>query len=177
MRKSRELNKKLREPLRGKIEPGTEDFYCRWCGKEVPKRRRTFCSSECIHEHRLRSNIDYMRENVFKRDLGICCKCGLDCEYLKYEAVLLLKETDQYKVAEFLSSYSIPIGRIKGFLSRSLSLWDADHIVPVRHGGGGCGLSGMQTLCSACHLKLTKEQQKNEFIGFVGATLWEEEIK
>lgn len=67
-----------------------------------------------------------------------------------------------------------PIGRIKGFISRNLALWDADHVVPVRHGGGGCGLEGMQTLCSGCHFKLTKEQQRNEFIGYVGNTLWDD---
>lgn len=174
MRKSRELNKKLREPLRGTIEPGTEDFLCRWCTKEVPIRRRTFCSNECVHEHRLRSNIDYMRKNVFKRDKGICVKCGLDCENLKYEAVLLLKESDIYSVVDFLVSYSIPMSRIKNFINRNVSLWDADHKIPVRNGGGGCGLEGMQTLCSGCHTKLTKEQQKQEYIGYIGNTLWDD---
>lgn len=172
MKKCREINKKLREPLRGKIETGTENFLCRWCGKEVPKRRRTFCSNECVHEHRLRSNIDYMRENVFKRDHGICIKCGLDCEKLKLDAISILEKFDSYKAAEFLVLHNIPVGRIKGFLSRRLSLWDADHIVSVRNGGGGCGLTGMRTLCSGCHARLTKEQLNQEFIGFVGNELW-----
>ncbi|BBH54736.1 HNH endonuclease [Fluviispira sanaruensis] len=177
MKRCRELNKKLREPRRGKVEHGKENFLCRWCGQSVPKRRRTFCSDVCVHEHKLRSSIDYMREQVFKRDLGVCSNCNLDCEKLKYEAILLLRETDNFKVAEFLSSYSIPVGRIKAFISRNLALWDADHVIPVRNGGGGCGLSGMQTLCSGCHARLSKEQLKKEFIGFVGNTLWEEEMK
>lgn len=29
--------------------------------------------------------------------------------------------------------------------------WQADHIVPVHQGGGGCGLDGFQTLCRWCH--------------------------
>lgn len=29
--------------------------------------------------------------------------------------------------------------------------WQADHIVPVRDGGGCCGLENIQTLCKACH--------------------------
>lgn len=174
MNECRKFNKKLREPLRGRIGKGHEDFLCRWCGKEVPKKRRTFCSDYCVHEHRIRSNIDYMREQVFKRDFGICAKCGLDCELLKYEARQLLNETDEYKVSEFLSTFSVPMGRIKGFINRNLALWDADHKVPVRFGGGGCGLDGMQTLCSGCHFKITKEQQRNEFIGFVSDTLWDE---
>ncbi|MEO8361800.1 MAG: HNH endonuclease signature motif containing protein [Vicinamibacteria bacterium] len=33
----------------------------------------------------------------------------------------------------------------------SRSLWDADHIIPVIEGGGGCGLDNYRTLCVACH--------------------------
>jgi hypothetical protein len=29
--------------------------------------------------------------------------------------------------------------------------WDADHIVPVHMGGGGCDLDNFQTLCDDCH--------------------------
>ena len=37
--------------------------------------------------------------------------------------------------------------------------WQADHIKEVRHGGGGCGIEGFQTLCSYCH----KEKTKNNY--------------
>lgn len=36
------------------------------------------------------------------------------------------------------------------------SLWDADHIIPVVKGGGGCGLSNLRTLCQPCHKKASK---------------------
>lgn len=29
--------------------------------------------------------------------------------------------------------------------------WEADHIVPVSEGGGGCGIDGYRTLCIECH--------------------------
>jgi hypothetical protein len=29
--------------------------------------------------------------------------------------------------------------------------WEADHILPVSQGGGGCDLSNYQTLCKGCH--------------------------
>lgn len=31
------------------------------------------------------------------------------------------------------------------------SKWDADHVLPVHLGGGGCDLSNFQTLCKDCH--------------------------
>lgn len=35
--------------------------------------------------------------------------------------------------------------------------WDADHILPVAQGGGGCTLDNYQTLCETCHKEKTKE--------------------
>ncbi len=35
--------------------------------------------------------------------------------------------------------------------------WQADHIVAVVNGGGGCDLPGYQTLCPSCHKAKTKE--------------------
>lgn len=36
--------------------------------------------------------------------------------------------------------------------------WEADHIIPVKYGGGGCSLSNYQTLCKDCHKEKTKLQ-------------------
>lgn len=33
--------------------------------------------------------------------------------------------------------------------------WEADHITPVRQGGGACGLDNFQTLCADCHKEKT----------------------
>lgn len=46
------------------------------------------------------------------------------------------------------------LGIRAGFPARSL--WEADHIVPVIEGGGECGLAGLRTLCTACHLRETR---------------------
>jgi 5-methylcytosine-specific restriction endonuclease McrA len=35
-------------------------------------------------------------------------------------------------------------------------LWDADHIIPVKEGGGMCGLENIRTLCIKCHKEVTK---------------------
>lgn len=33
--------------------------------------------------------------------------------------------------------------------------WEADHIIPVSEGGGGCGIEGYRTLCIECHRRET----------------------
>lgn len=40
------------------------------------------------------------------------------------------------------------------------SEWQADHIVEVHQGGGGCGLDNFQTLCVDCHKDKTKQRFK-----------------
>jgi len=39
----------------------------------------------------------------------------------------------------------------------AVNMWQADHIVPVVHGGGCCGLENIRTLCLPCHKRETKE--------------------
>lgn len=53
---------------------------CRWCKTPVPPPRRTFCSNECVHEARLRSDPGYLRDETHKRDKGICAACGHDTD-------------------------------------------------------------------------------------------------
>lgn len=38
--------------------------------------------------------------------------------------------------------------------------WEADHIIPVHKGGGGCGIENFQTLCKECHKGKTKKDIK-----------------
>ena len=39
--------------------------------------------------------------------------------------------------------------------------WHADHIIEVRHGGGGCTIDNYQTLCIPCHKAKTKKNHKS----------------
>lgn len=38
--------------------------------------------------------------------------------------------------------------------------WEADHILPVYKGGGGCDITGFQLLCIDCHKEKTKQDLK-----------------
>lgn len=119
---------------------------CRWCNQETPKGRRTFCSDACVHNHRLRTDPGYLREQVLARDRGVCAKCGVDTVALRRD----MRRFDFAARRRFLKEW--------GLTERSRkSLWDADHIVPVAEGGGQCDLANMRTLCLKCHREATAE--------------------
>lgn len=122
---------------------------CRWCALEVPRGRRTFCSSYCVHEWKLRTDPGYLREQVFARDRGVCALCGADTEALRKE----FRKLDYQGRRQFLKEW-----KVKETSRRSL--WDADHIVPVAEGGGECDLANMRTLCLKCHRAATAELRK-----------------
>lgn len=133
---------------------------CRFCKTEVPKGKRTFCSDECVHEWKLRSDPGYLRVHVFRRDLGICAKCGVDT---RMTAIVL---QDALRAAGYAASDP----RYRALLNEhnltakeaEKSLWQADHIIPVAEGGGECGLENIQTICTKCH-KLKTAIQAGRF--------------
>lgn len=149
MSKRRKITlKESNKELRGKLGPNGFRL-CRWCKKEVQPPRRTFCSDECIHEWRIRSNTNYLREHVYKRDLGVCALCNSDTRFQKIQLENTLRENNYDEKA---SSYSVLLVVLKVTVSEARkSLWQADHILPVIDGGGSCGLSNIQTLCIKCH--------------------------
>jgi 5-methylcytosine-specific restriction endonuclease McrA len=119
---------------------------CRWCGLEVPPRRFTFCSEWCVHEWKLRTDPGYLREQVFRRDRGICSACGIDTQACYFE----LKRARGAKREKLLSRWGLRK------LTRK-SLWDADHVLAVAEGGGECDLGNLRTLCLVCHRQKTSE--------------------
>jgi 5-methylcytosine-specific restriction endonuclease McrA len=119
---------------------------CRWCRLEVPPRRQTFCSDWCVHEWRLRTNPGYLREQVLKRDKGVCTLCGINTLAAYWE----LKRSRGRKRFNLMTRWGLKA------MSRK-TLWDADHIVPVCEGGGECDLANIRTLCLVCHRLQTSD--------------------
>lgn len=150
---------------------------CRWCGVEVPKGRRTFCSDECVHEWRLRSDTRYLRDKTFERDQGVCAVCGLDTVAAQRTLSELRRQAHREVPYDSSIYKSGPERRaaMEARLSELLveagmrpeippdyrnTLWDADHIVPVVEGGGECDLSNIRTLCWWCHKDVTAELRR-----------------
>jgi len=145
-----------RHPGRGRIDPASLPKgangrpLCRHCGTELPEsRRRTFCSDACVHEWRLRSDAHYLKEQVRRRDRGVCALCGIDT----------------YRLARVVKAWRVAIGaegrrRFESILKEwkwrpGGRQWDADHILPVVAGGGECGIENVRTLCIWCHRRET----------------------
>lgn len=136
------------------------------CGQAIDPRiiddfdESVWCSRECFEDVALRCGLIKAKALVYERDLGICAMCGADAG----TATRVLERIRQVDRWDFRVSYSenherTANARAAAFLildawgvsEETRSLWDADHIVPVVEGGGGCGLLNYRTLCVTCH--------------------------
>ncbi len=152
--KPKEIKRYLGRLVDAKLLPKNEDGLtcCRWCGKGVKPPKRTMCSKECVHELNLRINGRYLRDCVYMRDKGICAICNIDTK----QTVKTIRSLYGDMKTKFLEEYSISPKRKIWIQKHGGGLWDADHIIPVKEGGGMCGLENIRTLCIKCHKAETK---------------------
>jgi 5-methylcytosine-specific restriction protein A len=151
-------NKKNRyRENRGFIDPKTLPINdlgyrcCRYCSGSILPPKRTFCSANCVHEYRLRSSGTYLRRQVYLRDRGICAICKIDTKELaKQLSVLSLSDPTRDLLLLQNNINKTRVRKIK-LRKNGGGLWDADHIVCVKDGGGECGLENIRTLCIKCH--------------------------
>ncbi len=130
------------------------------CGREVPPARRTFYSAECVDGWRITTDPNYIRQKVFKRDGGVCRRCGVNAHILRLRLRRLVK-SELPTIEGIMKLYGIRRTRW-GWFDLSKSLWEAHHIVPVADGGGECGLDNYETVCIWCHREETKTWRKNK---------------
>jgi 5-methylcytosine-specific restriction protein A len=148
---------------------------CRECGKERKKGDPwiSWCGGPCIDAYLVRSSPAEARKAVWNRDGGICAICKVNCARLENWLAQLPRHgrldmphgrRDRFVAGSFGSwlGRSGPrartlLGRLWGVaLGNRTTLWDADHVVPVAEGGGGCELSNLRTLCLRCHASETR---------------------
>lgn len=153
-------NRYMGKCIPAKLLPKNEEGLtcCRWCGKGVKPPRRTMCSPECVHELQLRTNGRYLRDCVYNRDKGICQMCKIDTKKIAKEALQLRTEEKEI----FLKKHSISLKRKIWKRKHGGGLWDADHIIAVKDGGGSCGLENIRTLCIKCHKVVTKQSYSKD---------------
>lgn len=143
---------------------------CRQCEKPLAGRRRAYCSEECRVAWLVPRVWTVAVREVEKRDNGVCAACGRDAveivkTFLSIKARAWSNDPDVRKQAEAERRALIAELNAQGFSLYSYTsvpmwgeLYQVDHITPVAEGGGGCGLSNLQTLCTSCHKAKTAEQ-------------------
>jgi len=136
---------------------------CAWCGGDFSDAslqsgvQSTYCSRECAEEGRLRRGGFYastrIRSQLFSVEGGICQKCGLDTNAL-FLRISSLQPAERLNVF-CNANWHLPKSRhaLENLLQnpKEGDFWQADHIVAVAEGGGGCGLENLRTLCTPCH--------------------------
>ncbi|MEP6768507.1 MAG: HNH endonuclease [Acidobacteriota bacterium] len=125
--------------------------------------RRTFCSQICVDALLVRTSPSAARDRVFERDRGVCARCGLDTQALKRKLAGMRRRNpvpESLDAARRLSSgfeRAVTLRARRPWIAIRRALWEADHVVPVVEGGGGCGLENLRTLCIPCHRAQTRD--------------------
>ncbi|XP_005106506.1 DNA annealing helicase and endonuclease ZRANB3 [Aplysia californica] len=118
------------------------------------------CSYPCMDRYWILTHASYCRDQLFDIQRGVCQLCQLDA----HSFITRLKCTKDLVVrAELLNKSPF---RCLGSKQKKLIItqpspgqfWQVDHIKPVWQGGGMCDLDNLRTLCTPCHLRVTRRQ-------------------
>ena len=103
----------------------------------------------------------YVRKAVFARDRGICTHCRCDCGLLD-RILRRLASWGTEDDPEAGRSLALRAMEALGFGSRKrvISVWQADHRIPIAESGLDCGLGNYRTLCLNCHAVQTRQLHK-----------------
>lgn len=103
---------------------------CRQCNTETPSGRRTFCGNDCVETWKSRTDPNYQRGAVLRRDDGICELCGTDTELLKDWRRYALRALEYNGTQWPLTGRTVRIWGAPGFVYRPMQEWD----IKVRDG-------------------------------------------
>lgn len=156
------------------LQPGRRG-WCRWCGQLIYQRDpdghvrpnrtgRMWHDGRVVHpdaEPEPRCVQEYhaqgwsFRDQVFKRDGGVCAGCGRDCEaerraWLDRTPGASFDDASPEGRAWFALPWEEREMIRQAWMAEEPDGWDADHIVPLEDGGEHT-LANAQTLCKPCH--------------------------
>lgn len=115
----------------------------------MPPRKTTY-SQDCYDAWAARNDPQAVRRIVYERDHGVCSICQCSTDALK---AALRTAFIAWADGDRASPRPMPPA---GFPGLDRTWWEADHIIPVVEGGGGCGPEGYRTACLPCHKVQTK---------------------
>ena len=129
-----------------------------------------FCKPDCFKKYQVKTSGVAARRALFKRELGVCVTCGLDCTALirRLQAIERgskgwrdrRRTTLRLHYSDFMQRAGVKA--VDALIERATAgrAWQADHVIPVYAGGGQCGVDNLRTLCTACHQGVTRGQAK-----------------
>ncbi|ANQ09354.1 DNA helicase [Plasmodium coatneyi] len=121
-----------------------------------------FCEGNCRKIYFLKKSSTTIRRLIYERDKGVCNICKLDCTNL----IRQIKNQKYFSINEkidyFVKRYPLfieDINHLTFILEKPMEghIWNVDHILPVFRGGGEASFDNLQTLCTFCHKKKTKD--------------------
>jgi hypothetical protein len=118
--------------------PKPDGKHCIICGKELPKKKRKYCSPKCFLDWYKKIGVldwSVFRWQAFERDNFTCKKCGT------YKPPIYTT----YKNKQYI---------------QDMPELECDHIIPIFLGGAEFDLSNLQTLCRKCHKIKTREEAR-----------------
>ncbi|GAW81974.1 DNA helicase [Plasmodium gonderi] len=126
-----------------------------------------FCQGSCRKMYFLKKSSTSIRRLIYERDKGVCNICKLDCTNL----IRQIKSQKYFPINEkidyFIKKYPLfieNINHLTHILQKPMDgrIWHVDHILPVCKGGGQASFDNLQTLCTFCHKKKTKDDMKKK---------------
>jgi 5-methylcytosine-specific restriction protein A len=144
---------------------------CRECRRESVAPFRFYCSRECQEAFAVKRSWAAAVAAVDRRDNGKCAQCGREAvklrdQFFRLRMRLMHNDSGVRAAAGEERRALVEALNAEGFALPTYctsptwgQLYQVDHIVPVVCGGGACDLSNLQTLCTGCHRKKTKEQE------------------
>ncbi len=130
---------------------------CAQCGIEAEKIRQAFRGVGCPHLFEFDDPDgyvgEYLRAQRVAAALGVPIRNGSH-EFRGNEFLRSVIDQTHWAEQEIRAQWhewGLNAADDLPFEKRDSSWWEADHIVPVIEGGGGCGPEGYRTLCLRCH--------------------------
>ena len=131
---------------------------CGWCHNELHVGSDNFCSAECERHHSLAAPAQRLRQHVFLRDMGVCHRCGMDCEELKH--------TIQAIVASYGNQYARSVLMTTGFKKLEATNLAQDPnqdfwVIEDRDGS----VDTAETICKSCASRRKKRRSSKDQFG------------
>jgi 5-methylcytosine-specific restriction endonuclease McrA len=155
---------------------------CLNCNKIIPERNSKYCSLECANQFFVKHNQRGIASYVFKRERGMCQKCGWQNPYFHMPRPKKPGYQESYqiyrqKMDQYNQLYDRYINALNKWREKHKNCkrreFIADHIVPIALGGDEFDPKNVQLLCEVCNKKKTKLDQgkiarKRRLIKMVG---------